>query len=294
VAVLLAFKGEIHGVAERLSEDDVKGIMQFALLSLVVLPVLPDRTFGPYMVLNPRQIWWMVVLIVGVGLAGYIAGKFVPERTSIPLNGFLGGLVSSTATTASYGKKAKEGSASPALAGAVITIASAVSLIRVVIEVGVVAPGLVRSAAGPLLTMAAVLLVLARVTYREAEMQSSGRALKNPSQVRGALAFAFLYALVLLISAAVKDRLGQAALYPVALVSGITDVDAITLTASRLFATGNVDLSHAWRLILTAALANLAAKAAFAGFLGGSRLLSKVAISFGACTVAGLAFFFLA
>jgi uncharacterized membrane protein (DUF4010 family) len=100
-AALLAFKVEIHGVAQRLSESDVKAIMQFALLSLVILPALPDRTFGPYDVLNPRQVWWMVTLIVGVGLAGYVAHRFVSEQTGLTMSGLLGGAVSSTATSVS-------------------------------------------------------------------------------------------------------------------------------------------------------------------------------------------------
>jgi uncharacterized membrane protein (DUF4010 family) len=289
VAVLLAFKVEIHRTAERLNEADVKAVMQFVLLSLIILPVLPDQTYGPYGVLNPRQIWWMVVLIVGVGLAGYIAGKFVPERASIAVSGMLGGLVSSTATTASYARRLQSGIVAPAVAAAVISIASAISLLRMLAEVTVAAPGLLAAVAPAILLMALALLGTARLVYRGTETRAADRMLENPSQVRGALVFALIYAAVLLASAAVKQHLGQGALYPVAIVSGLTDVDAITLTAARLFSTGSIDQAQAWRLIVTAALSNLVAKAAFATFLGGRGLLSRIAPSFASAAAVGAA-----
>jgi uncharacterized membrane protein (DUF4010 family) len=110
IAILLEFKVELHGMVQKLGEQDIKAILQFAVITLVVLPVLPDRTFGPYDVLNPRQIWWMVVLIVGISLAGYLAYRFVPRDKSLILSGVLGGLISSTATTASYSRRGGIGS----------------------------------------------------------------------------------------------------------------------------------------------------------------------------------------
>lgn len=104
-AVLLQFKGQLHGIVRQLSEQDVKAIMQFALLSMVILPVLPNKTFGPYSVLNPRQIWLMVVLIVGINLSGYIVYKFFGVNAGVVLGGILGGVISSTATTVSYSRR---------------------------------------------------------------------------------------------------------------------------------------------------------------------------------------------
>jgi uncharacterized membrane protein (DUF4010 family) len=97
VAVLLQFKGELHGIVAKLGDNDLKAIMQFALLSLVILPILPNRVYGPFSVLNPRQIWWMVVLIVGISLVGYILYKFSGTGTGVVVNGLLGGVISSTA-----------------------------------------------------------------------------------------------------------------------------------------------------------------------------------------------------
>lgn len=293
IAVLLAFKGEIHGAAEQLTEEDVKAVMQFVLLSLVILPVLPDRTYGPYDVLNPRQVWWMVVLMVGVGLAGYIAGKFIPARASVAVSGLLGGLVSSTAATASYARRFQQGSVTVGVAAAVVAVASAISLLRILVEVAVAAPGLLGTVAPAIITMAVVMLALARLLFREGDTRGAERTLKNPSQVRGASLFALLYASVLFASAAAKHHLGSGALYPLAIVSGLTDVDATTLSSARLFSTGSLAPSDAWRLIVTAALSNLAAKGAFVGVLGGRALLARLTPSYALSALGGLAFLLL-
>src|SRR5499426_1334578 len=104
-AVLLQYKGQLHGMARKLGDEDLRAIMQFVLMSLVILLVLPNRTYGLYAVLNPREIWLMVLLIVGLSLAGYITYKFFGEHAGLLLGGILGGVISSTATTVSYARR---------------------------------------------------------------------------------------------------------------------------------------------------------------------------------------------
>ena len=108
VAVLLQLREPLHQFAGRMGEPDIKAIMQLVLIALVILPLLPDRTFGPYGVLNPYQIWWMVVLIVGLSLLGYVGYKLLGARAGTVLAGILGGVISSTATTASYARRTKQ------------------------------------------------------------------------------------------------------------------------------------------------------------------------------------------
>src|SRR3970282_923776 len=131
--VLLHFKTELHGFSERLSPQDLASILPFAVLTSIVLPLLPDRGFGPYRVLNPYHIWLMVVLVSGVSLAGYLALHLVGPRKSLLLVGPLGGLWSSAATTLVY---AREGRAQPALApigSVIIAIANLVVLARLAV-----------------------------------------------------------------------------------------------------------------------------------------------------------------
>lgn len=276
--------------------SDMTAIMQFALVTLVVLPVLPDRVYGPYDVLNPRQIWWMVVLIVSINLAGYVVAKLFGTRSGALIGGVLGGLVSSTATTVSYARRtrettagAKEAPAQAALAAVVIVVASTVSFARVLVEIAVIAPSQLAAMAAPLGAMMACVLVLSVAAWllghRDTSRPLPERA--NPAELKPALVFGALYALVILAVAFAKSRFGAAGLYPVAVVSGMTDMDAITLSTSNLAAQGRFEAQTAWRVILLAALANLAFKGACACVLGSSALRTRIVILFGLALAGG-------
>lgn len=288
VAVLLHLKPEMHRFADRLGETDFRAVMQFALITLVILPVLPDRTYGPYDVLNPREIWLMVVLIVGIGLGGYLAYKLFGDRAGTVLAGLLGGVISSTATTVSYSRRATASPRSSPLAALVIAIAGAVVFARVLLEIAVVAPGFLPVAAPPLGLLLGVFVLVTAVAWLagaagEAEMPEQA----NPSELKPALVFAFLYALVLLAVAAAREHLGPAGLYGVAALSGLTDVDAITLSTSRLVAGGRLAPETGWRLIVLASLSNLVFKAGVVAVLGPRRLLGRVGLYFGLVAAAG-------
>jgi uncharacterized membrane protein (DUF4010 family) len=291
-AVLLQFKGELHGWAQRLTDVELKAMMQFALISMVILPALPDRAFGPYQVINPRHIWWMVVLIVAINLAAYLSYKFVESRNSAIVTGILGGLISSTATTASYARQAKANGIYP-LATLVILISSGVVFARIMVEILVAAPALAPLAlprlAVPMLILAAS--AAAYVTLRKHPLEAPVAA-TNPAELKLAIVFGLGYSLVLLLAAAAKDWLGDAGLFAVAAVSGLTDVDAITLSTAQLYNTGRVDGGTAWRVVLTALLANMAFKLGLAGFLAGWPLLRRVAVAYALTAIAAAALYF--
>lgn len=278
VAVLLHFKGQLHGIAARLEEDS-KSIMQFALISMVILPILPNRSFGPFDVLNPRQIWLMVVLIVGIGLGGYIVYKFFGEKAGLLLAGVLGGIISSTVTTVSYSKRAKKQELADNSAAIVILIASTVSCALVLVEIGFVAPGFFRVAAAPLSILVATLGMPALAFWLlsrkdRTEMSHQG----NPSELKGALYFALLYTFILFAIAAVKDRYGARGLYVVAAASGLVEVHALALSTAQLVETGRVGIAEGWRVIAVALVSNLAFKVAIVMLLGGRSLWAKAAL----------------
>lgn len=286
-AVLLYLKPQLQSLAGRIGDRDFRAIIQFVLVSLVILPVLPDRTFGPFQVLNPRQIWWMVVLIVAISLGGYLAYKLAGQRTGTALAGVLGGLVSSTATTVSYARKSEQGFA-PGPAAVVILLASTVVYGRILVEIGVVAPGSFTAMAPPLAAMLALALALAAVLWwvghdDEAEIPEP----ENPTELRSALVFGFLYAAVLLAVAAAKEHWAGAGLWVVSVLSGLTDVDAITLSTSRLIEEGRLEAGLGWRLILVASLSNLVFKGGVVMVLGTRALSRWVAAVFGGLLVAG-------
>ncbi len=280
-AVLLQFKPELHGLVARLGAEDLRAIMTFVLITCIVLPLVPNHTYGPLEVLNPFHIWLMVVLIVGIGLAGYIVYKFFGETAGILLGGFLGGAISSTATTASYARRTAAAPAGASTAAAVIIIASTVVYLRVLAEIAVVAPAHLWQLSPPVavVLLACVLASLVkwlRVRRSPSEMPKQA----NPAELRSALVFALLYALVLLALAAAKEYLGGSGLYAVAALSGLTDMDAITISTARLVesqdpATGLAP-ETGWRLILLASASNLVFKAGIVAVAGGRALLFGV------------------
>jgi len=293
VAVLLQFKPELHRFAKKLGDEDLRAIMQFVLITCVILPVLPNQAYGPLEVFNPRHTWWMVVLIVGMSLGGYILYKFLGRDVGILLGGILGGAISSTATTVSYARQAKAPSADLRVPAIVIMIASTIAFVRVLVEIAVVAPEFLVSAAPPVLilmflTMAPSLWVWYRVRREPSRMPEQ----ENPTQLRSAVFFAAMYAVVLFALAATKAYLGNQALYSIAALSGLTDMDAITLSVAGMAKTDAWVAREGWRLIVVAAIANLAFKTILVGFLGNRRLLGQIALLYCLPLVGGLVLVF--
>ena len=289
VAVLLHWKPQLHQFVERIGEKDIKAIFHLVLIALVILPVLPDETMGPYDVLNPRKIWWMVVLIVSISLVAYVAYKLIGARAGSVLGGVLGGLISSTATTVSYARQTKSNPSSSAMGALVILIASAIVNGRVLFEIGVVSPRLLSVAAPPMLIMLGWMVILCVATFFFAGRQSADNPLdENPAQLKAAIVFAGLYAVILLAVTAVKTHFGERALYGVAVVSGLTDVDAITLSTAQLFSSERLDSSTAWRVILIATMSNLVFKGIAAAFLGSRQLAIWLSVLFGLSLAGGV------
>jgi len=278
VATLLHLREELHSWVDRLSDGDVRAIMQFVLISLVVLPTLPDRTYGPYDVINPRQVWWMVVLIVGLNLFGYAAFRTFGARAGTVLAGVLGGVVSSTATTVSYARLTKTDGTKASTAVIIVWIASAVVFVRISLVIGAVAPEFLPVAVGPLSAMLAVFLVVLAVIWRSGTATvDSPLEPGNPTELKPALLFGVLYSSVLLVIAAGQDWLGDAGLYFVAAISGLADVDAITLSTSRLVDTGRLDAQKGWRVVLIAILSNLTFKILLAASMGSRAFARRLA-----------------
>ncbi len=288
-AVLLHFKGQLHGAVAKLSEKDLKAIMQFALISMVILPILPNQTYGPYAVLNPRNIWLMVVLIVGISLSGYIVYKFFGEKAGLLLGGILGGLISSTATTVSYARRTANAPDASRSAAIVILIASGIVFARVILEIATVAPSFLKVAVWPLvIMMLAISVVVGVMWFWWRDQINEMPTQDNPSELKSAFLFGLLYAFILLAVAWTKDNFGNKGLYFIAGLSGLTDVDAITLSTSQLVNLNRLNTDQGWRLIVIATMSNLIFKLATIASLGHRQLLIRVGVGFGATLLIGL------
>jgi uncharacterized membrane protein (DUF4010 family) len=303
VAVLLQFKPELHHVAQKLGDEDLRAIMQFVLITCIILPVLPNHNYDPagflhlpataskLNVLNPWEIWLMVVLIVGLSLGGYISYKYFGRNAGILLGGILGGAISSTATTVSYARGTRNDPIRRKTAAVVIMIASTVMYLRVLVAVAVVSSwDFLQTLLAPvailmLLTMLPAIVLWFRVRGEPSQMPKQ----ENPTQLKSAIVFAAMYAMVLMALALAQYFWRGRGLYAVAFFSGLTEMDAVTLSTARLSASDAMVAADGWRMIVVAATANLVSKTAIAGLLGGWRLLARIAILFAIPAIGGIA-----
>ncbi|MFN8907988.1 MAG: MgtC/SapB family protein [Betaproteobacteria bacterium] len=288
--VLLAFKTELRTLTLGLERQELISILQFAVLTFVVLPVLPDRPLGPYDALNLRQAWLMVVLVSGVSLAGYVAFRIAGQHLGVRLAGLFGGLVSSTATTLVYARHGKRDAALEPLAATVIVIANLVVLVRLAVVTAVVAPSLAPTVLPVLGCGALAGIAGALPSWRATARGTAAPALPlgNPTELRASLTFGALYAVVLLLAAWLNHVAGQAGLYAVALASGATDVDAITLSAMRLHHLGQLEPGAVATVVALALLANLAFKLGVVFTAGGPALGRRCTLPL-AAVAAGIA-----
>ena len=265
---VLSLRDELRQLSRALSHEDLFAAVQFAAVSLVILPLVPDRPLGPWGVWNPHTIWLQVVLISGLSFVGYLMVKLVGTARSIGLGGLLGGLVSSTAVTLSYSRRSRTHPALNLLLAVGVLLASAVMAPRILILLGIVAPDLVVPALPPLATLFTLTLVSCALLYRLSRKQPVDELeLANPFELRTALQFAVVFALILLAARAAEVFLGESGVYLASIVAGLTRPDAMALTLGQQVQLG-LDPAVAARGLTLAVVSNTLFKAGLALSLG--------------------------
>lgn len=290
---LLALKKPIHDFVQRVSADDIFATVKFVILALVILPVLPNQTYGPLSVLNPYKVGMMIMLVAGISFAGYVAARVVGSHQGLLVAGLLGGLVSSTAVTMTFAGRAKKQTQLAAVCTVAIVAACSTMFARVVGVIAVVERPLLNSLAPSLGTMALVGFGASFVLYRRSGKEArkaggEGEApkLSNPFELKQAISFGLLYGVVLFIAKAAQTYLGSGGLYASAVLAGLTDVDAITLSVAELHQ-GGLDSGTASNAIVLAAVTNTIVKSGIAISIGGKALGKWVAGIMGAALVSG-------
>jgi len=291
-AFLLSLRPRLHGMVRGMSDEDLRATLEFALISAVILPLLPNRGFGPYEVLNPFQIWLLVVLVSGIGFFGYLLMKLLGPERGIGLTAVLGGLVSSTATTVSFaGRSRQEAGLSPLLTRGIL-LASAVMFPRVLVWVAAVHRPLLPLVLLPMSVMFLADLAVAALIWRRARTAPGPEQpkveLANPLKLRTAITFGLVFAVVLVAVRAANEFFGSAGVYAASALAAITDVDSITLSTAQLAGRAELDLRVAATAIVLASLINTAAKGVMAWTLGSPQLRRSVAIGFGAVVLSGI------
>lgn len=269
--LVLSMKDPLHQLAATIQKDEIYAILKFGIVTVTILPLLPNRAFGPFAVLNPYKIWLMVVLISAVSMLGYILMRFMGARHGIALTGFLGGLASSTAVTLGLSQKAREAERSVARYFALgIVIACTTMFFRVFIVSIVIDQALGLSLALPIAIPALVGVALGLFLWKKKGGQAETKLeTKNPMELGRAVKFALAFGVVLLIAKASYSYLGSTGLYIASALAGLTDVDAITVSSATLARDKVLATNTAGAAILLAGAANTMVKGGMAAVVGG-------------------------
>jgi uncharacterized membrane protein (DUF4010 family) len=254
----------------------------------VLLPILPNEGFGPWQALNPYEIWWMVVLIAGISFAGYFAVKIAGSRRGLVITGLFGGLASSTAVTLSFAKLGRRNPGAHNLLAAGVILAAGTMFPRMLLEVSVINNTLLSQLTIPLISMMLVSYISVPLLLFTHEQDTTVRsvAINNPFELLPAIKFGLLLVAVMLLSKLFQQQFGDLGVYAVAAISGITDVDAITLSLSRM-ARAELSPSVAIEAIVIAASVNTLVKGLLVTVICGHRMALKVMLTFLLAIAAG-------
>ncbi len=274
--IVLSLKPVLHRWLQLISPEELAAALKLLLISVVILPILPDRAYGPWQAINPYRLWWIVVVLAAISFVAYVAVKIAGAEWGILLTGFLGGMVSSTGVSIHLARLAGTLSQDDILVAGVL-VASATMFLRVLALVGALNFELLKSLGMPMLAMA-VCLAGAALVYARRSKQTRVDSLKlrNPMELGPAFEFGLLLAVIFLATKAAQAWLGEAGLYLVAIISGVADVDAITISLTRL-AGGEVALRSASLAVFVATMVNTITKTILVAVLGGRTIGAKVA-----------------
>lgn len=272
-ALILDNKAELHSLINRLQENELDAALKLLLITVVLLPILPNRGFGPGGVLNPFEIWWLVVLIAAISFVGYFAMRIGGTRLGVLFTSFFAGLSSSTAMTLHWARQARANTELTPLFAAGILIACGTMFPRILVYCALINPALLPPLLWPVALMTLLLyLPAAWLWHNHSGEQTDNRPhQQNPLELKSALWFGALLTLILLFGQLLQEQLGDAGVYLLAAVSGITDVDAITLSLSRLSRDGLGAHAAVLGVVIAASVNNLV-KTALATGVGGRRL----------------------
>lgn len=275
ITMFLSLKIQLHTFVGKISAADIYATLKLAIITLIVLPILPDKTYGPLDVLNPRLIWYMVIFVSGISFVGYIFIKLLGKDKGIIVTSLLGGLVSSTALTYSLTKKSKSEEALSFNYGLGVITASSMMFLRVLLIIAVLNVELAISLFIPLVIFALAGIIASVIFYKKnLNMTEAEIELKNPFELKSAFVFGIIFGITIFISKAAKFYLGDQGLYAASALAGFSSVDAITISISRLFDT-NITLTSAMKAILYATISNTVIKMSITSFWG-SNLLKYV------------------
>jgi uncharacterized membrane protein (DUF4010 family) len=277
ITTILYARSFLHHFAKKIKKQEMADTLKFAIIAFVILPLLPNKGYGPLEIFNPYVIWLMVVFISGIGFAGYIMMKWFGEK-GITLAGILGGLVSSTAVTSSFAARSKKEKKIYRALVLGVVLANTIMFVRILIEVFVLNRDLFFYMLLPVSILIAVCAAFSYILWRKAKDAKGKVDLGSPFTLGPALKFGAFFAVILALVKVADVYLSSKGVYLVSIVSGLADVDAITVSLSQL-ANTTLSLETARNGIILAALTNVGVKGGIAYFFGDRKKFGKIIVS---------------
>lgn len=283
IVVLLSSKLRLQNAIGKISSEELYDLIRFVVLVLLIFPFLPNENLGPFNVLNPREIGWVIILTSGLGFAGYILMKFLGSGKGILLTGIIGGLVSSTAITWIFTKKSKESEELSLNCAVAILAASSIMILRVLIWTFIFNKTLFNHL---YIIITAVLIVALGVAFLFYFKQRKSKDIETdiksgkPLDLQGALFFGLLYTAILLIVSYANEYLGKKGMLLSSAIGGLSDIDAITISVSKI-AGVTLNLSTASNAILIATVSNTFVKMGIGVWAGSAQLRKYLFIGYG-------------
>ena len=290
--VMLGIKEPLHTWTGRFTSADIRATLQFVAITGVILPLVPDREIGPYQALNPYSIWWMVVLISGIGFVGYLLMRMLGARAGITATGVVAGLASSTATTLAFSKRSKD---VPGLApdyGLAVVLACTTMYARLAVMIGIIDRQLLLVLAVPIALQAAPGVLHGAwfwfSTRNAPATEVQTPAIDNPLSLKTSIQFALLYGVAAFLIKVVTTHGWHDAVLPLAFISGLTSVDAMSLLMANNHNANTTIVQLAAQAVILACIANNVAKAGIAVVFGSRRYIARVGIVLGLMVVLGV------
>jgi uncharacterized membrane protein (DUF4010 family) len=288
-AGLLALREPLHGWVRSLTWPELRSVLILLAMTFIALPVVQDHPVGPFGGVNPRAVWLIAIVLAGISFLGYAAVKYFGERRGVLLAAAAGGLVSSTAVALANARRAAVGEGAPQLLAAGVTVATAISFLRIIVIVMLLSPSLLTLLGPPLVAATAVSAGFAffRVHGLDKAGHQANVEFRNPFSFWSVIGFALLMGLIILLSRFLNQTFGSAGVIAGAAALGLIDVDAVTVSITQLVPQ-SLNLRDSTMAILVAVASNTASKLAISAGVGRGRFALDIALASVAAAAAAL------
>lgn len=288
VTLILSFRLYLHKFVMNLKQNEFYDTIKFIIVAFIVLPLLPNKYFGPFETFNPYQIWLMVVFVSWISFVGYVLLKIFGTKKGIELTGFLGGLVSSTPVVTSMASKSKDkASNSPGPFVIAAVLASSIMFLRMLFEVYVLNPEILPVLIIPILSMAGVGFLWAGLLWRGSKDSDEEIEVRSPFMLAPAITFGLIFGVIIFLTKYAQHTFGDTGVYITSFISGLADVDAVTISMAS-FAKEGLSNTVAATSITLAAIANTITKLFISYFFGSKRFFKAISIVLGAMVLVGV------